>query len=123
MRRDSLTTLYRNVRRGEDPALAVLGPQPSSPDHVYGEMSSDGGVTWYRFAGCLPLVRISLAVHDDVAARIIWPMSDYGVMGYDWSAIRDSSSETVAAMERVARRFVPDGEFYARLGISGGQHD
>ncbi len=108
--------IYRNVKRveldAEDKARGMTG------DTITGEQSHDGGKTWGRFSAWLPLERITMAIEsDEIAAYDIWSMSDYGVMDYDWSAIRDSSIETILAMEEYAKRSVPDKALFSRLGL------
>ena len=112
--------LYRNVKRGYAPDDHDRDDERWTADKlVYGEESWDGGKTWVRFSGALPLMRINMATMGNAeASMLIWPMSDYGTMDYDWSAIRDSTPHTIAEMERVAKRFLPDAEFYARLGLA-----
>lgn len=115
--------LYRNVRRGHRDADDDATANPL--DYVGGEQSYDGGKSWHRFSAWLPLLRIDMAMANARAFDAIWALQDgYGeagyepAQGYDWSGIRDSSPEAVAAMERVAKQYVPDEVLFTRLGLS-----
>lgn len=111
-------SLFRNVKHGEDPEVARVAPikHPAS-EHIYGETSWDGGKSWFLFSAWLPLLRIRLAV-DEKGADEVWDMTDYPGMEGDWSAIRDSSPESIRAMEQVAKKYVSDAELRQRLGLT-----
>lgn len=111
-------TIYRNVTR--------------EGDTVEGEESFDGGERWIRFSANWSLFRIREALWSSQpgepeghAYRRIWALQDgYGepgttpVQGYDWSGIRDSSPEAIAAMNAVAAEYVTDEDINRMLGLS-----
>lgn len=114
--------IFRDVRRGHDPDLAdvlrIEEPAGTPDEYVYGQESYDGGKTWVRFSAWLPLLRVHLAMDQDARwARAAYAMSDHPNMGGDWSAIRDSSRETILALDAMAARFLPDDAFFRRLGL------
>lgn len=100
---------YRNVTR--------------DGDLVEGEESYMGNL-WHAFSANWRLLRIDTALDDEDAFRRIWNIQDgYGsagytpIQGYDWSAIRDSSPEAVAAMDAVASEYVSDEDMERMLGL------
>ena len=83
------------------------------------------GVSWTRFSATKNLFRIGEAIRvSDEAFDRIWATQDgYGVPGftpiqdYDWSGIRDSSDEAIAAMDDIAKEYVTDEDLARILGV------
>lgn len=105
------TRIYRNVVVEDDPA------------HFTGEYSYDGK-RWYRFAATRSLHHIQIACASVECAERVWAVQDgYGspgfvpAQGWDWSGIRDSSDEAIAAMWEIAREYITDAEIASALGL------
>ena len=83
-------------------------------NHAEGEADIDGSCrTWCRFSGGLELMLISLAQETPGGHPAIWALQDgYGapgstpIQGYDWSGIRDSSPDAIAAMFAKAKELL-----------------
>lgn len=82
-------------------------------ERVQGEYSYNG-VNWICFSGILPLMRIGVACDLPGGLRKIMKLADgYGAPGlfpggYDWSGIRDSTPDSMARMDAVAKEMWGD---------------
>ncbi len=94
------------------------------PNNFHGEYSHDGSERWVNFGATMSLHHIHAACdRSEEATDRIWDTQDgYGIAGFtpeqgwDWSGIRDSSDEAVAAMWEIAREYVSDAEIREALG-------
>jgi hypothetical protein len=101
----SKATIYRNVTEGPDGLISgEYRDMAYSPDR------------WTPFSGTPELMRIRhvISLGGDAVYRSFYQLADgYGVKGYvppqglDWSGIRDSSDEAIAAMDAVSRKWHP----------------
>lgn len=78
---------------------------------ITGERLNPLSGQYYRFMGCVSLMKISEAMDVDGSTVVrFWHMQDglYGCPHYDWSGIRDSSPEAVERMVKFADKWAKE---------------